>query len=83
MTILASQRRSKKFSRATSRLAQSIITLGQIDTNNSSERLAKCLATASKAVKKLDPKEGRILAQRAIHLNPCCKEAWAALIAIS
>lgn len=79
VTILSSQRRSKKFSLANSRLAQSIITLGRIDTENSSERLAKYFAMASMAVIKVDNKRSRILAQRGVHLNPRCREAWSAL----
>lgn len=41
---------------------------------------AKSMAMASEAMRFVDQKIRKKLAQRAILLNPTCKEAWSALI---
>lgn len=49
--------------------------------DNSSNHAAKSLAIASEAMRLIDQTKRQKLAQRAVHLNPTCKEAWGALIA--
>lgn len=41
---------------------------------------AKSLAMASEAMRYVNQNIRMKLAQRAVHINPTCKEAWAALI---
>lgn len=41
--------------------------------------VAKLLVLASETMRHIDPKISRYLAQKAIHVNPLCKEAWAAV----
>lgn len=41
--------------------------------------VAKLLVLASETMRHIDPKICRYLAQKAVHLNPLCKEAWAAV----
>lgn len=40
---------------------------------------SKSLAIASEAMKHVDKKERKLLAQKAVHLNPTCMEALSAL----
>lgn len=47
---------------------------------NSSLEAAKSMAIASEAMEGVDKYSRKKLAQRAVHLNPTCKEAWGALI---
>lgn len=47
---------------------------------NSSMEGAKSLALASEAMRYVNQNIRKKLAQRAVHINPTCKEAWAALI---
>lgn len=49
----------------------------------SSLDVAKLLALASEATRCVNQNMSRKLAQRAIHINPACREAWAAQAAIS
>lgn len=73
---------SEKYARAAARLAQSSI---QLDLKNMKKCLtssiAKSLAFASEALEVVDKTQRKILAQKAVHVNPGCKEAWSALIA--
>lgn len=41
---------------------------------------AKSLVMASEAMSFVDQQARKKFAQRAVHLNPTCKEAWSALI---
>lgn len=41
--------------------------------------VAKLLVLASETMRHIDPKMSRYLAQKAVHVNPLCKEAWAAV----
>lgn len=41
--------------------------------------VAKLLVLASETMRHMDPETSRYLAQKAVHVNPLCKEAWAAV----
>lgn len=47
---------------------------------DSSEQGARSLALASEAMRCVNQKRRQLLAQRAVHVNPTCREAWAALL---
>lgn len=47
---------------------------------NSSLHAAKSMAIASEAMEGVNKHLKKKLAQKAVHLNPTCKEAWGALI---
>lgn len=47
---------------------------------NSSLHAAKSMAIASEAMEGVNKHLKNKLAQKAVHLNPTCKEAWGALI---
>lgn len=72
---------TKKYARASARFIESSI---QLDLKNVKKNLtsatAKSLALASKAMQVVDKIQQKILAQKAVHVNPGCKEAWSALI---
>lgn len=44
----------------------------------SSMDVAKLLVLASEAMRCINPSKSKRLVQKAIHVNPLCKEAWAA-----
>uniref|UniRef100_A0A2M4CZT0 Putative tpr repeat-containing protein n=1 Tax=Anopheles darlingi TaxID=43151 RepID=A0A2M4CZT0_ANODA len=66
--------------RLASRVAQSALTLDLADrrSRTRAEDAARWLTVASEAVGQLDAKKHRILAQKAVHLDPTSREAWAA-----
>ncbi|ETN60838.1 tetratricopeptide repeat protein 37 [Anopheles darlingi] len=66
--------------RLASRVAQSALTLDLTDrrSRTRAEDAARWLTVASEAVGQLDAKKHRILAQKAVHLDPTSREAWAA-----
>lgn len=58
-----------------SRMAQSSLVLRYTSKKGiSSQEAAKTLAVASVAIKSVDPNEAKILAQKAVHINPLCKK---------
>lgn len=79
---------------AVSRVAESTIVLELKMSNDfakqqqrivefTSEQGARALAMASEAMRIVDAKRSLKLAQRAVHINPVCREAWAALLQCS
>lgn len=44
----------------------------------SSMDVAKLLVLASEAMRRIHPVKSKRLVQKAIHVNPLCREAWAA-----
>lgn len=44
----------------------------------SSMDVAKLLVLASESMRCINPSESKFLIQKAIHVNPLCREAWAA-----
>lgn len=58
---------------AASRIAQSSLALQRVSkTGISSDEAAKTLALASIAMASVDRDEAKILAQKAVHINPLC-----------
>ncbi|KAJ6641678.1 Tetratricopeptide repeat protein 37 [Pseudolycoriella hygida] len=80
--LLLNYKKSPKYLIGASRIAQSTISL-QLNANqseNSSLEAARSMAIASEAMEGVDKRLKSKLAQKAVHLNPACKEAWGALI---
>lgn len=69
---------------AAARLALSTVTLdiSSSQVTCDSNAAAKSLALASKSMSRVDARKAKILAQKAIYMNPVCKEAWAAFITV-
>ncbi|XP_037044257.1 tetratricopeptide repeat protein 37 [Bradysia coprophila] len=80
--LLSNYKKSQKYLIAASRIAQSTICLQLTSrqSDNSSMRAAKSMAIASEALEGVNKHLKNKLAQKAVHLNPSCREAWGALI---
>ena len=82
--LLKMDKITEKQSTFASRIVQSSMVLalrtGDKKDRGTCEDAAKSLAIASQAMKNVDKKRQRLLAQKAVHVNPVCKEAWSALI---
>ncbi|XP_055603206.1 tetratricopeptide repeat protein 37 [Uranotaenia lowii] len=86
VSLLKNHRTPKQNLIVASSIAQSALVLDLHDQQSGSTRAvdaAKWLAVASEAVRPVDERKRRILAQKAVHVDPTCKEAWSALIRIS
>ncbi|XP_058454804.1 tetratricopeptide repeat protein 37 isoform X2 [Malaya genurostris] len=84
ISLLKNHRTPKKNLVLASCIAESALILDLHDSqrNTKSEDAAKWLAVASEAVRPVDEHRRKILAQKAVHVNPTCKEAWSALIRV-
>ncbi|XP_058821841.1 tetratricopeptide repeat protein 37 [Topomyia yanbarensis] len=84
ISLLKNHRTPKKNLVLASRIAESALILDLQDRKGSTraEDAAKWLAVASEAARPVDERRRRILAQKAVHVNPTCKEAWSSLIRI-
>lgn len=71
--LLQTYKAEDKLMISASRMAQSSLVLRNISKEGiSSEDAAKTLALASLAIESVDRAEARILAQKAVHINPLC-----------
>jgi hypothetical protein len=69
--MLDTFREEPKLMIAASRMAQSSLVLRYVSKQGvSSLEAAKCLATASIAMESVDRNEAKLLAQKAVHINP-------------
>lgn len=66
----------KKFVEPASRMAESVVELSLQDFSVTSLELAEYLAYAAKAMKKRNKPKCKLLAQKAIYLDPTCRDAW-------
>ncbi|XP_055540464.1 tetratricopeptide repeat protein 37 isoform X2 [Wyeomyia smithii] len=84
LSLLKNHRTPKKNLFLASSIAESALILDLHDRRRStrSDEAAKWLAVASEAVRPVDIKRRKILAQKAVHVDPSCKEAWSSLIRI-
>ncbi|XP_053691442.1 tetratricopeptide repeat protein 37 [Sabethes cyaneus] len=84
ISLLKNHRTPKKNLFLASNIAESALILDLHDKHRSTQSndAAKWLAVASEAVRPVDAKRRRILAQKAVHVDPSCKEAWSSLIRI-
>lgn len=82
--MLKNHRTPKKNLIVASGIAESALVLDLHDTQSSTRArdAAKWLAVASEAVRPVDEHRRKILAQKAVHVDPTCKEAWSSLIRI-
>ncbi|CAD7078460.1 unnamed protein product [Hermetia illucens] len=81
--LLHIYRRSKKHMGPASKIAESTVVLELRNPRRTKEmslNASKYLAVASEAMKRVDRARSMKLAQRAIHLNPLCQEAWDVLV---
>lgn len=80
--IMQNKKRTASQLTAASRVAESTIVLQLSNSKSidSSEQGAKSLAMASEAMRCVDQHRRKKLAQRAVHVNPTCRQAWAALL---
>ncbi|XP_059614571.1 tetratricopeptide repeat protein 37 isoform X2 [Phlebotomus argentipes] len=76
---------SPKHLKFASRLSQGVLQIefGQIDKKCSPDSCAKCLMVSFKALNLLQDDSKKHLVQKAIHLNPSCKENWALLRSVA
>lgn len=84
VSLLKNHRTPKKNLVVASNIAESALVLDLQDRQRSTiaRDAAKWLAVASEAVRPVNEHRRRILAQKAIHVDPTCKEAWSSLIRI-
>ncbi|XP_062562962.1 tetratricopeptide repeat protein 37 isoform X2 [Armigeres subalbatus] len=84
VSLLKNHRTPKKNLIVASNIAESALVLDLQDKQRSTiaRDAAKWLAVASEAVRPVDVQRRKILAQKAIHVDPTCKEAWSSLIRI-
>lgn len=84
ISILKNHRTPKKNLFLASNIAESALVLDLYDKQRSTQAddAAKWLAVASEAVRPVDVKRRRILAQKAVHVDPSCKQAWSSLIRV-
>lgn len=78
--LLRNCKKDEKHATAANRMIEGTITLERKNINHdmSSLDISKLLALASEATRCINPNMSRKLAQKAVHLNPACKEAWSA-----
>nr|XP_029718671.1 tetratricopeptide repeat protein 37 isoform X2 [Aedes albopictus] len=84
ISLLKNHRTPKKNLVVASNIAESALVLDLQDKQRSTlaRDAAKWLAVASEAVRPVNEHRRKILAQKAIHVDPTCKEAWSSLIRI-
>ncbi|XP_055636051.1 tetratricopeptide repeat protein 37 [Toxorhynchites rutilus septentrionalis] len=85
VSMLKNHRTPKKNLVAASGVAESALVLDLHDAQYNTRALdaAKWLAVASEAMRPVDERRRKILAQKAVHVDPTCKEAWSSLIRIT
>lgn len=84
ISLLKNHRTPKQNLIVASGIAQSALVLDLHDRQGSTraEDAAKWLAVASEAVRPVDERRRRVLAQKAVHVDPTCREAWSSLIRV-
>lgn len=82
--MLKNHRTPKQNLIVASNIAESALVLDLHDKQRSTHArdAAKWLAVASEAVRPVDERRRKVLAQKAVHVDPTCKEAWSSLIRI-
>ncbi|XP_065092594.1 tetratricopeptide repeat protein 37 [Ochlerotatus camptorhynchus] len=84
VSLLKNHRTPKQNLIVASSIAESALVLDLHDKQRSTRArdAANWLAVASEAVRPVDERRRKVLAQKAVHVDPTCKEAWSSLIRI-